>query len=64
MIDEAAQIFREYYGFDEFADPGVQSQASFDYPSFLLPHVLTDPSLYRTKSSWSADYVLNLTTQR
>ncbi|GAA5833404.1 hypothetical protein JCM5353_008438 [Sporobolomyces roseus] len=26
MIDEAAQIFREYYGFDEFADPGVQSQ--------------------------------------
>ncbi|GAA5927523.1 DNA-directed DNA polymerase alpha subunit POL12 [Sporobolomyces koalae] len=26
LIDEAAQIFREYYGIDEFQDPGVQSQ--------------------------------------
>ncbi|GAA5880712.1 hypothetical protein JCM16303_004322 [Sporobolomyces ruberrimus] len=26
LIDEAAQIFRDYYGIDEFGDPGVQSQ--------------------------------------
>jgi len=41
MIDEAAQIFREYYGYDEFADPGVQSQVTFHSPS--LPFPLIDP---------------------
>lgn len=26
LIDEAAQIFKEYYGIEEFGDPGIQSQ--------------------------------------
>ncbi|GAA5962523.1 hypothetical protein JCM3765_003717 [Sporobolomyces pararoseus] len=26
LIDEAAEIFRDYHGIDEFGDPGVQSQ--------------------------------------
>lgn len=29
LIDEAAQVFRDYYGIDEFGDPGVQSQVSY-----------------------------------
>jgi hypothetical protein len=42
QIDEAAEAFRDYYGLDDFGDPGAQSQVK-DYHASAARSALTFP---------------------
>ncbi|GJN89906.1 hypothetical protein Rhopal_002895-T1 [Rhodotorula paludigena] len=50
LIDEAAQIFKEYYGIEEFGDPGIQSQEDILVVGRLCPE--TDAAKMTETSTW------------
>ncbi|GAA5950810.1 hypothetical protein JCM21900_002025 [Sporobolomyces salmonicolor] len=50
LIDEAAQVFREYYNIEEFGDPSVQSQEDILVVGRLCPE--TDSAKMTETSTW------------
>ncbi|GAA6029568.1 hypothetical protein JCM8097_000942 [Rhodosporidiobolus ruineniae] len=50
IIDDAAEVFREYYGIDEFGDPSVQSQEPILVVGRLCPE--TDAAKMTETSTW------------
>ncbi|GAA5891975.1 hypothetical protein JCM5296_004649 [Sporobolomyces johnsonii] len=50
LIDEAAQIFKEYYNIEEFGDPSVQSQEDILVIGRLCPE--TDSAKMTETSTW------------
>lgn len=49
-IDEAAEIFREYYGIDELGDPGIQAQVRANSRRKSLSQADSDATYRRTAS--------------
>ncbi|GAA5988797.1 hypothetical protein JCM11641_004856 [Rhodosporidiobolus odoratus] len=50
IIDDAAEVFREYYGIEEFGDPGMQSQEDILVVGRLCPE--TDTAKMTETSTW------------
>ncbi|BGP14896.1 DNA-directed DNA polymerase alpha subunit pol12 [Rhodosporidiobolus nylandii] len=50
LIDDAAEIFREYYGIEEFGDPSMQSQEDILVVGRLCPE--TDTAKMTETSTW------------